>query len=89
MDGIIRDAQGTFGVVRTIEGKQPVNETGTLFDVVIVHQEDWFNITGIAALPNSDLGAGAHYNERSYDAKKPIGKIEQFGQFGAKRTRPK
>ena len=25
------------------------------FDVIIVHQEDWFNITGIAALQNSDL----------------------------------
>ena len=32
-------------------------------------QEEWFNITGIAALPNSDLGSGAHYNESwSYDA---------------------
>ena len=72
VDGIITgDAQGTFGVVRTIEDTTTqANETGTLFDVIIVHQEDWFNITGIAALPNSDLGAGAHYNESwSYDAK--------------------
>ncbi len=72
VDGVITgDAQGTFGVVRSIEDTttQP-NETGTMFDVIIVHQEDWFNITGIAALPNSDLGAGAHYNESwSYDAK--------------------
>ena len=73
VDGIITgDAQGTFGVVRTIEDTDHIqaNETGTLFDVIIVHQEDWFNITGIAALPNSDLGAGAHHNESwSYDAK--------------------
>ena len=72
VDGIITgDAQGTFGVVRTIEDTTTqANETGTLFDVIIVHQEDWFNITGIAALPNSDLGAGAHHNESwSYDAK--------------------
>ena len=72
VDGIITgDAQGTFGVVRTIEDTTTqANETGTMFDVIIVHQEDWFNITGIAALPNSDLGAGAHYNESwSYDAK--------------------
>ncbi|MBJ64064.1 MAG: hypothetical protein CMB55_04635 [Euryarchaeota archaeon] len=72
VDGVITgDAQGTFGVVRTIEGEtnQP-NENGTQFEVIIVHQEDWFNITGIAALPNSNLGAGAHYNESwSYDAK--------------------
>jgi hypothetical protein len=72
VDGIITgDAQGTFGVVRTIEDTTTqANETGTIFDVIIVHQEDWFNITGIAALPNSDLGAGAHHNESwSYDAR--------------------
>ena len=72
VDGVITgDAQGTFGVVRSIEDTTTqANETGTMFDVIIVHQEDWFNITGIAALPNSDLGAGAHYNESwSYDAK--------------------
>ena len=72
VDGILTgDAQRTFGVVRTIEDTTTqVNETGTSFDVIIVHQEDWFNITGIAALPNSDLGAGAHHNESwSYDAK--------------------
>ena len=72
VDGILTgDAQGTFGVVRTIEDTTTqANETGTTFDVIIVHQEDWFNITGISALPNSDLGAGAHHNESwSYDAK--------------------
>ena len=72
VDGVITgDAQGTFGVVRSIEDTTTqANETGTVFDVIIVHQEDWFNITGISALPNSDLGAGAHYNESwSYDAK--------------------
>ena len=72
VDGIITgDAQGTFGVVRTIEGAvSQTNETGVMYDVIIVHQEDWFNITGISALPNSDLGAGAHHNESwSYDAK--------------------
>lgn len=72
IDGIITgDAQGNFGVVRTIEDTTTqANDTGSLFDVVIVHQEDWFNITGIAALPNSDLGAGATHNESwSYDAK--------------------
>lgn len=72
IDGIITgDAQGNFGVVRTIEDTTTqANDTGSLFDVIIVHQEDWFNITGIAALPNSDLGAGANHNESwSYDAK--------------------
>ena len=72
VDGVLTgDAQGTFGVVRTIEDTtSQANETGVLYDVIIVHQEDWFNITGIAALPNSDLGAGAHHNESwSYDAK--------------------
>ena len=72
VDGVITgDAQGTFGVVRTIEDfTSQANETGVMYDVIIVHQEDWFNITGISALPNSDLGAGAHHNESwSYDAK--------------------
>ncbi|RJU88886.1 MAG: hypothetical protein DWC02_01090 [Candidatus Poseidoniales archaeon] len=71
VDGIITgDAQGNFGVVRTIEDSMvQENDTGAEFDVIIVHQEEWFNITGIAALPNSDLGSGAHYNESwSYDA---------------------
>ncbi len=71
VDGIITgDAQGNFGVVRTIEDSMvQENETGAEFDVIIIHQEEWFNITGIAALPNSDLGSGAHYNESwSYDA---------------------
>ena len=73
VDGVITgDAQGTFGVVRVIEDSDytQVNDTGVLYDVVIVHQEDWFNLTGITALPNSDLGVGAHHNESwSYDAK--------------------
>ena len=73
VDGVITgDAQGTFGVVRAIEDSDytQVNDTGVLYDVVIVHQEDWFNLTGITALPNSDLGVGAHHNESwSYDAK--------------------
>ena len=71
IDGIITgDAQGTFGVVRTIEDyTSQANETGVMYDVIIVHQEDWFNLTGISALPNSELGAGAHHNESwSYDA---------------------
>jgi hypothetical protein len=72
VDGIITgDAQGTFGVVRTIENNDhsEANSTGVMYDVIIVHQEDWFNLTGITALPNSDLGVGAHHNESwSYDA---------------------
>jgi hypothetical protein len=72
VDGIITgDAQGTFGVVRTIEDNDhsEANATGVMYDVIIVHQEDWFNLTGITALPNSDLGVGAHHNESwSYDA---------------------
>jgi hypothetical protein len=73
VDGVITgDAQGTFGVVRTIEDPDYTqgNDTGVMYDVIIVHQEDWFNLTGITALPNSDLGVGAHHNESwSYDAK--------------------
>ncbi|MDP6869973.1 MAG: hypothetical protein QGI21_04295 [Candidatus Poseidoniaceae archaeon] len=65
VDGTITgDAQGTFGVMRTIEqsGTQ-TSWNGTTYDVVIIHQENWFNLTGISALPNSELGVGAHHNE--------------------------
>ena len=43
VDGIITgDAQGTFGVVRNIESSgTQANATGTIFDVVVIHQEDW------------------------------------------------
>ena len=68
---ITGDAQGTFGVVRGIEDyTTQANESGVMYDVIIVHQEEWFNLTGISGLPNSGLGAGAHHNESwSYDAK--------------------
>ena len=71
IDGIITgDVQGNFGFVRGIEGEMSqANATGTMYDVIIVHQEEWFNLTGISALPNSNLGAGAHHNESwSYDS---------------------
>ena len=71
IDGIIvGDVQGTFGFVRGIEGQaSQANATGVMYDVIIVHQEEWFNLTGITALPNSNLGAGQHHNESwSYDS---------------------
>ena len=68
IDGLITgDMEGNFGLVRTIEefDTQP-NETGVMYDVAIIHHETWFNLTGITALPNSDLGAGAHHNDSYY-----------------------
>ena len=71
VDGIISgDAQGTFGVVRNIEstGTQ-ANDTGTEFDVIVIHQEDWLNITGVNGFPSDRFEAGASHNESwSYDA---------------------
>ena len=65
IDGVIfGDVQGDFGFVRGIEGEtSQANATGTMYDVIIIHQEEWFNLTGITALPNSNLGAGTHHNE--------------------------
>ncbi|MDP6863995.1 MAG: hypothetical protein QGG96_01110 [Candidatus Poseidoniaceae archaeon] len=65
LDGTISgDASGTFGVVRNIETDgQQASWNGTTYDVIVIHQEDWFNLTGIAGLPNSEIGAGAHHNE--------------------------
>ena len=45
---ITGDAQGTFGVVRGIEDyTTQANETGVMYDVIIVHQEDWLSLIHI------------------------------------------
>ena len=71
VDGTLSgDVQGTFGVVRDIEETTTqANYTGETFPVNIVHQEEWFNITGINGGNFFDgAGAGAYHNESwSYD----------------------
>jgi hypothetical protein len=66
MDGTITgDAQGTFGIVRTIEesGMQ-ANATQVEFMVNVIHQDTWFNITGINGGNFFDgQGVGATHNE--------------------------
>ena len=66
MDGTITgDAQGTFGIVRTIEesGMQ-ANATQVEFMVNVIHQDTWFNITGInGGNFFDDQGVGATHNE--------------------------
>ncbi len=72
VDGTITgDAQGSFGVVREIENPSYTqeNENGTPYEVIIIHQEDWFNLTGGFGLPNSQFPGGTQHNESwSYDA---------------------
>ena len=66
MDGVITgDAQGSFGIVRTIEetGNQ-ANATQQMFLVNVIHQETWFNITGINGGNFFDgQGVGANHNQ--------------------------
>ncbi len=66
MDGVITgDAQGTFGIVRGIEetGDQ-ANATQVVFLVNVIHQETWFNITGVNGGNFFDgQGVGANHNE--------------------------
>lgn len=66
MDGVITgDAQGTFGIVRAIEetGNQ-ANATQVVFLVNVIHQETWFNITGINGGNFFDgQGVGANHNQ--------------------------
>ena len=66
MDGVITgDAQGSFGIVRSIEetGDQ-ANATQVVFLVNVIHQETWFNITGINGGNFFDgQGVGANHNE--------------------------
>ena len=66
VDGVITgDAQGSFGIVRTIEetGNQ-ANATQEVFLVNVIHEESWFNITGINGGNFFDgQGVGANHNE--------------------------
>ena len=66
VDGVITgDAQGSFGMVRTIEetGEQ-ANATGQVFLVNVIHDESWFNLTGINGGNFFDgEGIGASHNE--------------------------
>jgi hypothetical protein len=66
VDGIITgDAQGSFGIVRTIEetGNQ-ANATGQVFLVNVIHEESWFNLTGInGGNFFQGEGIGANHNE--------------------------
>ncbi len=66
LDGVITgDAQGTFGIVRGIEetGNQ-ANATQVVFLVNVIHQETWFNLTGINGGNFFDgQGIGANHNE--------------------------
>jgi len=66
LDGVITgDAQGTFGIVRGIEetGNQ-ANATQVVFLVNVIHQETWFNITGVNGGNFFDgQGVGANHNE--------------------------
>ena len=66
VDGTLTgDVQGTFGIVRGIEtsGDQ-ANASGDVFLVNVIHQETWFNITGMSG-GNLFDGAtvGANHNE--------------------------
>jgi hypothetical protein len=66
IDGdITGDVQGTFGVVRGIEltGTQ-ANIIGTKFPVNVIHEESWFNLTGINGGNFFDgAGIGATHNQ--------------------------
>lgn len=66
VDGVITgDAQGSFGIVRSIEetGNQ-ANATGEVFLVNVIHEESWFNLTGInGGNFFQDEGIGASHNE--------------------------
>jgi len=61
VDGILSgDVEGTFGIVRGIEAvRNQSNATGEFFIVNVIHQESWFNLTGIGGgswFGSSDIG---------------------------------
>jgi len=65
IDGTLSgDVQGTFGIVKGIEdsGVQS-NYSGDDFEVNVIHEESWFNITGINGGNFFDgAGVGAYHN---------------------------
>ena len=65
VDGVITgDAQGSFGIVRGIEATgDQANATGQVFTVNVIHQETWFNLTGVGGGFFGDEGIGASHNE--------------------------
>lgn len=71
VDGVLTgDAEGTFGIVRDIEATVDAeNASGVSHRVHIIHQEDWFNFTGLnGGSFFGNQGVGAHHNESwSYD----------------------
>ena len=71
VDGVLTgDAEGTFGIVRDIEATLDAeNATGVMHRVHIIHQEEWFNFTGLnGGSFFGNQGLGAHHNESwSYD----------------------
>lgn len=69
VDGdITGDVQGSFGIVRYIEETgQQVNASGVSFLVNVIHEESWFNLTGING-GNFFDGAGiGSSNNNSWD----------------------
>ena len=66
VDGdITGDVQGSFGIIRYIEetGNQ-ANATGEVFLVNVIHEESWFNLTGVNGGNFFDgAGIGANHNE--------------------------
>ena len=66
IDGdITGDVQGNLGVVRGIEqsGNQ-ANATGVVFPVNVIHEESWFNLTGVNGGNFFDgAGIGATHNQ--------------------------
>ncbi len=66
VDGdITGDVQGSFGIVRYIEetGNQ-ANATGQVFLVNVIHEESWFNLTGVNGGNFFDgAGIGTNHNE--------------------------
>ena len=69
IDGTLSgDVQGTFGIVKGIEvSGMESNSSGDEFEVNVIHEESWFNITGINGGNFFDgAGAGA-YNNNTWD----------------------
>lgn len=70
VDGTIEgDASGDFGMLRTISDTgQWANYNGTEFDINVIHQQFWLNITSLGGWSNGGQGAGSQHNETwSYD----------------------
>lgn len=69
VNGVISgDATGTFGLIREVEGFGTMtNHSGVEHEVIVIHQEEWRNITALKGITTGSIG-NSHNESWHYDS---------------------